>query len=225
MLIALWAVVNLAYHVAKKPTELFFPVADALKKPPAETWAEYGTLFHHYATPLVAPELLAALAQVESAGDPVARTYWRWRLSWNPLALYAPASSAVGMYQMTDPAFAEARRFCIRNHAVVAAGPWSCWLNPLYARIIPSDAVELAAIYLDRAVGALLAHAPHPATAEQKQALAALVHLCGAGPAETYLRRGFRLAPGERCGDHAAAFYLDRVAAAAQQFRRLAAGE
>src|SRR6267142_211412 len=49
-------------------------------------------------------ELLAALAQVESAGNPVARTYWRWRLSWNPLAIYQPASSAVGTYQMTDAA-------------------------------------------------------------------------------------------------------------------------
>ena len=27
------------------------------------------------------PELLAALAQVEGSGNPVARTYWRW--SWS----------------------------------------------------------------------------------------------------------------------------------------------
>ena len=49
------------------------------------------------------------IAQVEGAGNPVARTYWRWRLTWNPFAIYQPASSAVGMYQMTDAAFAEAR--------------------------------------------------------------------------------------------------------------------
>ena len=30
------------------------------------------------------PQLLAALAQVEGAGNPVATTYWRWRLTWNP---------------------------------------------------------------------------------------------------------------------------------------------
>ena len=34
--------------------------------------------------PSITPELLAALAQVEGAGNPVARTYWRWRLTWNP---------------------------------------------------------------------------------------------------------------------------------------------
>jgi hypothetical protein len=225
VLVGLWAVVNITYHVAKKPTELFFPVSGVLKKPPLETWQEYGPLFRHYATPLIAPELLAALAQVESAGDPVARTYWRWRFSWNPLALYQPASSAVGMYQMTDPAFAEARRYCVRDHAVVAEGPWSCWLNPLYTRVIPSHAVELTAIYLDRKVAGLLEHAPRPATAPQKQNLAALVHLCGAGPAESYLRHGFHLAAGERCGDHEAAFYLARVNAAAQQFHRFADAE
>jgi hypothetical protein len=46
---------------------------------------------------VVTPELLAALAQVESAGNPVAQPHWRLRLSWNPLALYQPASSGVGM--------------------------------------------------------------------------------------------------------------------------------
>jgi len=37
---------------------------------------------------VITPELLAALAQVEGSGNPVARTYWRWRLSWNPFEVY-----------------------------------------------------------------------------------------------------------------------------------------
>ena len=36
--------------------------------------------------------LLAALAQAEGAGNPVASTYWRWRLTRNPFASYQPAS-------------------------------------------------------------------------------------------------------------------------------------
>jgi hypothetical protein len=32
----------------------------------------------------------------------------RWRLTWNLFAIYQPASSSVGMFQMTDAAFAEA---------------------------------------------------------------------------------------------------------------------
>src|ERR1700761_953113 len=66
-------------------------------------------------------DITGGLAQVESTGNPVARTYWRWQLTWNPLAVYKPASSAVGLYQMTDPAFAEASRYCIRGHTVVGA--------------------------------------------------------------------------------------------------------
>ena len=71
------------------------------------------------------PELLAALAQVESSGNPVARTYWRWRFSWNPFELYGPASSTIGMFQITDGTFAEARPFCIRDiMSSSRSGPW-----------------------------------------------------------------------------------------------------
>ena len=102
------SVINLVYHVLCKPTEIFAFVSGAFNKAPAGTWRQYGRLFREYSTAVVSPELLSALAQVEGAGNPVARTYWRWQLSWNPLALYQPASSGVGMFQMTDAAFAEA---------------------------------------------------------------------------------------------------------------------
>jgi len=138
---------NLVYQVVRKPTEMFFPVSSAMNKTPAETWRQYGPLFREYSTTSITPELLAALAQVEGAGNPVARTYWQWRLTWNPVAIYQPASSAVGMYQMTDAAFAEARRYCIRPHTVVEDG---CWLNGLYTRVLPSHAIELTAVFLDR---------------------------------------------------------------------------
>jgi len=107
---ATFFVTNLIYQVAQKPTEMLFLAAGA-KKTPAETWQRYAPLFREYSTGAITPELLAALAQVEGAGDPLARTYWRWRLTGNPFRLYAPASSSVGMYQITDAAFAEARRY------------------------------------------------------------------------------------------------------------------
>ena len=217
--LALFAATNLVYQVVRKPTEMFFPVAGALDKRPAETWEEYGPLFTEYSTAAVPPELLAALAQVEGAGNPVARTYWRWRFSWNAFAIYAPASSAVGMYQMTDPAFAEARRFCIRDHAVSD----DCWFADFYSRVLPSHAVQLAAVSLDRKVAAILAQqSGAKPTARQAQDLAALIHLCGAGPAKAFARRGFHLLPGQRCGAHDAAKYLASVNAMKQQFLRLA---
>jgi hypothetical protein len=221
-LLALIAATNTAYQVVRKPTEMFFPVSGALDKLPAATWAEYAPLFRAHSTAAITPELLAALAQVEGAGNPLARTYWRWRLTWNPLAIYRPASSAVGMYQMTDPAFAEARQACVRDHAVVE----DCWFTGLYSRVLPSHAVELATVYLDRKVAAILAQLPRAKpTAQQTQDLAALIHLCGPGPAKAFARRGFRLLPGQRCGAHDAARYLASVNAMKRQFQRLAAAD
>jgi hypothetical protein len=230
MLVAAAFAVNAIYQVARKPTELYFPVSGVLTKSPPETWRAYGSWFRAHSTAVIAPELLAALAQVEGAGNPVARTYWRWRLSAAPFDMYRPASSAVGMYQITDAAFADARRFCIRAHAVVEDGPWndwdSCWFNRLYTRVVPTHAVELTAVLLDRGVSRVLARQRiRNASLQQKQDLAALIHLCGAGAAEAFARRGFRLAPGERCGDHDAAAYVARVNAAKRAFVRLAAND
>ncbi|MFI4988001.1 MAG: lytic transglycosylase domain-containing protein, partial [Alphaproteobacteria bacterium] len=107
------------------------------------------------------------------------------------------------------------------GHAVVEDG---CWLNGLYARIVPSQAIELTAVFLDRNVAALLARRPNArVSARHKQDLAALIHLCGAGPAKAFALRGYHLTPGERCGDHDAATYLARVDAMKRQFLRLAA--
>ena len=229
LLLIVWSALNWTYQVIRKPTELFFPVSHALSKTPTETWREYARLFRGHATLVITPDLLAALAQVEGAGNPVARTYWRWRLSWNPFALYQPASSAVGMYQLTDPTFREARRFCIHNHVVVEQGPWydfrSCWFNSTYTRVVPSHAVELTAALLDRSVAGTLDRLRiATATLRQKQDLAAVIHLCGAGPGDAYARRGFRLIPGQRCGDHDVSGYLAEVNAMKRHFVRLAEG-
>jgi hypothetical protein len=228
VIVAVWLAVNWAYHVARKPTELFFPLSRTLSKSPAETWRQYGSLFQAHSTAVITPDLLAALAQTEGAGNPLARTYWRWQLSMNPLALYQPASSAVGMYQITDGTFQEARRYCIHDHRVVEEGAWhdvrSCWFNALYVRVIPSHAVELTAALLDRTVARTLERRGiGRATLRQQQDLAALIHLCGAGAGDAFARRGFRLAPGHRCGDHDPRQYLAQVNALRQQFVRLAA--
>jgi hypothetical protein len=177
---------------------------------------------------VITPDLLAALAQAEGAGNPVARTYWRWQMTLNPLAIYQPASSAVGMFQITDGTFQEARRLCIHDHRVVEDGAWydvrSCWFNSLYVRVLPSHAVELTAAQLDRAVQRTLERRRIAgATLKQKQDLAALIHLCGAGAGDGYARRGFHLAPGQRCGDHDARQYLAQINALRRQFARLAA--
>lgn len=227
VLLAAGLAVNAVYQVARKPTELFFPVSGTLNKTPAETWREYGPVFREYSTSVITPDLLAALAQVEGAGNPVARTAWRWRLSSEPFEVYRPASSAVGMYQITDGTFREARRYCIREHAVVEDGPWhdwrSCWFNSLYLRVLPSHAVELTSAFLDRRVAGILAgQGRRPTALQQEQDLAAVIHLCGAAAGEAYAKRRFRPAAGQRCGSHDLAAYLTRVNATKRVFGALA---
>lgn len=227
VVIALWSATNWVYQVVRKPAELFFPVSDALSKMPSETWQQYEPIFRAHSTAVITPELLAALAQVEGAGNPVARTYWRWQLTWNLFELYRPASSAVGMYQITNATFAEAKRYCIHDHVVVEDGPWnelgSCWFNSLYTRVVPTHAVELTSAFLDRRVASTLEqNRIVSATLQQKQDLAAVIHLCGAGAGDAYAKRGFRLNAGQRCGDHDVRGYLARVNAMQRVFTRLA---
>lgn len=219
ILLAVLGLTNIVYQVIRKPTELFAFVGHRLDKEPAETWRQYGALFRTYSTGTISPELLAALAQGESSGNPVERTYWRWRWSFNPFAIYQPASSAVGLFQMTDRAYAEAARFCIRANAVTDTG---CGLVP-YIRAIPSHAIELASVYLDRNVAAVLARAKITASTQQTQDVAAFIHLCGGGPATAFARRKFQMLTDERCGDHLVAAYVSRVNAMKRQFLRLAA--
>jgi hypothetical protein len=215
-----------AYQVARKPTELLAVVPTRAKAPPT-TWSSYGDLFREHATDVVAPELLAALVQVESAGDPLARTYWRWRWSWNPLDLYGPASSAVGLLQITDGTFAEARHLCVRDHRAVRDGPWrdprACLATDLYVRWVPSHAVEMTSAWLDESVRETLRWRLARTTPEQRRRLAAVIHLCGRGRGAAFAARGFRARAGERCGDHDVAAYLARVDYLAVEFARLAA--
>lgn len=217
---------NWIYQVIRKPGEIFAPVSASLSKSPESTWRNYGPLFEKYSTSIISPELLAALAQVEGSGNPIARTYWRWQWSWNPFEVYRPASSALGMFQVTDGTFVEARKYCIHNHEVVADGPWydlsSCWFNSFYTRILASHASEMTSAYLHRSVlNALASRRPAKVSVAQKQKLAAVIHLCGSKKGETFVRRGFQLTQRERCGTHSLRQYLIQVELMRKRFARL----
>lgn len=219
---------NLIYQVVRKPGEIFAPISGSMSKNPVSTWQSYGTLFEEHSTSIISPEFLAALAQIESDGNPVARTYWRWQWSWSPFEIYRPASSALGMFQITDGTFAEARKYCIRNRMVASEGPWhdpsSCWFNALYMRILPSHAVEMTAAYLHQGVANTLAARPKvKVSPAQKHKLAAVIHLCGLKRGESFAARGLRTTPGELCGTHSLQRYLNQIELMQKRFARLAA--
>src|SRR5438445_9082331 len=91
---------------------------------------------------------------------------------------------------------------------------------------VPSHAVELASVYLDRNVAAVLALAPDASPSpQQKQDLAAFIHLCGAGPASPFAPRGFQMVAGERCGDHLVAASVAEANAMKRQILSLAAND
>ena len=129
----------------------------------------------------------------------MARTYWRWHLTWNPLEWYQPASSAVGMYQITDGTFQEATRYCIHDHQVVEDGPWHdpqflLVQQPLQPRRAePCHRVDCGAARSTRRTVPIGTRQIGPVTLQQKQDLAAVIHLCGAGAGHAYAARGFRL--------------------------------
>jgi hypothetical protein len=217
---------NWIYQVIRKPGEIFAPVSASLSKSPESTWQSYERLFEKHSTNIISPEFLAALAQLEGSGNPIARTYWRWQWSWNPFDVYRPASSALGMFQITDGTFAEARKYCIRDHKVVTDGRWydlrSCWFNSFYTRTIPSHSIEMTAAHLHRSVVDTLAARPTPKVSlAQQQKLAAVIHLCGLKRGESFVRRGFRATPGECCGTHSLQRHLNQVDLMRKRFARL----
>jgi len=190
-ILAVFCAANLVYQVVRKPTEMFFPVSSAMNKTPAETWRQYGPLFREYSTTSITPELLAALAQVEGAGNSLAKTYWRWRLPGIPLRFINRLERRC-MYQMTDAAFARHDGIAFRHHTVVEDG---CWLNGLYTRVLPSHAIELTAVFPRPQPRRGSARRPNAiANQQQKQAVAAMIHLCGAA-SPPFTRRGFHLTP------------------------------
>ena len=225
--VGLLCALAITYQLLRKPTETLAVVPTSAKMP-SSTWSAYGALFREYSTDIVRPELLAALVQVETAGDPLARTYWRWQWSWNPLDLYGPASSAVGLLQITDGTLADARHLCIHQHRVVREDPWqgTRLCSPdTYVRWLPSHAVEMTAAWLDQSIRETLRGNLARATLGQRRRLAAVIHLCGRRRGAAFARRAFRALPGERCGDHGLAEYLARVDHLTDEFGRLAASD
>jgi hypothetical protein len=83
----------------------------------------------------------------------------------------------------------------------------------------------MTAALLDRTVARTVRrHRIARASLQQRQNLAAMIHLCGSGAGDAYARRGFRLTRGQRCGDHDARRYLAEVNGLKRQFARLASG-
>ncbi len=209
-----------------KPSEVIGLADKAFFKTPEDTWKAYGTLFREHSTSICTPEFLAGLAQAETSGNPIARTYWVWRWSWNPFKIYQPASSSTGLYQITDGNFEVTRELCIHNGKVAHTGRWmdpsSCWFNGLYNRLIPSHAIEMTSAYLHQETeSAASAVRKPPLTLPEKRNLAAMIHLCGPNFARAKARSRFRVRSNETCAGTRIEPYLRRVDHLSRLFQNL----
>lgn len=226
-LVVLWLCANWVVQAWHKPSEVAGLLDPLFHKTETDSWESYGDLYEKHATRLMTPEFLAALAQAESGGNPLVRTYWRWRWSLNPFKIFAPASTAVGLFQITDGAFEACRPYCVRGGKVATTGPWhdlkACWFNWAYNRLVPSHSIELTSACLHAQTEAVLAKAKPRTTPslETVQDLSAIIHLCGPRAGEEYARGGFRFKPGRRCGAHNPQAYLAKVRGLKRRFARL----
>lgn len=207
---------NFLAQVAMKPSELYRFTGIGQAKTARETWDKYQPQFQLHGTKVMTPDFLAALAQTESSGNPYAQPSWVWRLRAYPWRMFGPASSAVGLMQMTDGNFEQARRFCIRNHRPAAEG---CGLNAFYSRLSPSDSIEMTSAFLHRQVERLT---PPKTPLRRRQELAAVIHLCGPEKGPEFIRARFDPAPLGVCGRQAVGPYVRRVRLYQEQFLRMA---
>ncbi|MBS1985038.1 MAG: transglycosylase SLT domain-containing protein [Bdellovibrionales bacterium] len=200
-LLAVYVVVNTIVQIAKKPTELLSLLAFTQAKTPPQTWRSYKDYFVDYSTPIVSAPLLAAIAQVESGGNPWASPPWRFRLNSRPFEVYGPMTSAVGLYQFLDETFNDAAA----NGKRVAGGS-------IFTRLSAQTSTQIAADYLDREIRNILSEGEiRRLGPERLDTLAAVIHLCGKQKGLVFARSNFAWSRVGSCGAHDPRRYVAQV--------------
>jgi len=113
------------------------------------------------------------------------------------------------MYQMTDAAFAEAEAIAFSTMpSSIRAVPQRA---PFSGRAAPRHGAYGGVPWTGTSQRFLVIAERRRSAVSKGRKLAAIIHLCGTGPATAFARRGFRLTPRERCGDHDVAAYISQI--------------
>ncbi|MCB0414624.1 MAG: transglycosylase SLT domain-containing protein [Bdellovibrionales bacterium] len=211
--IGLATVINFSYQIYDKPAEILSIIKWSSPKSLYETWSVYKNEFTDYSTDLMTPGFLAALAQVESGGDPLASPDWSLQLNRSYKKWFSPLSSSIGLFQFTESTFDRAKNFCIHKNRSVKKGKWyqlnRCAFNGFYLRVWPSHSIELTSSYLDHNVKELTKDSN--LSLSEKQKVAAIIHLCGKSKASEFIQNGLRVRHQDRCGSHSVGRYLSKL--------------
>ena len=216
---------NGLYQIFMKPTEIIRFLGFDEPRNVTETWDSYGHLFKRHQTSTLTPDFLAALAQAESGGNPIAGPDWKLRVTANFAKIYSPASSSLGLYQITDGFYKQAQKYCVVKGSVKRRRPWyefsTCWSRLVYSRLFPSHAIEMTSAYLTLTTNKILKRfGKHKAKRSVKQTVAAISHLCGKRVAYNYVKRNFKAKRGKKCGTHSLSRYIKRIKAYQKAFQR-----
>ncbi|MGK0289620.1 MAG: hypothetical protein ACI86H_001066 [bacterium] len=216
------ATANWVYQVINKPAEIISIFGTNLYKSTVKTWDHYQDSFQKHATKIITAEFLAALAQVESGGNPLATSQWRWRWTSNITRIYAPSSSSVGLYQYTTSTFQDAQRFCARSGKITVSSNWynrkGCKFNYFYTRLSSSNSIEVTAARLHYYTNRIIYRKKIKLTQSKKQQLAAIIHLCGISAGRRFAKNNFQLSKLPRCGSHSTRRYIRKIVKLQKQF-------
>ncbi len=167
--------INFCYQIYRHPIHLLSLLHPGEAQTPMQIWKSYSEDFKSYSTNSVSSELLAALAVVESNGKSWATPSWNLQSTTTPENLFAPATSAFGLMQITDGHFKETKSDCIRSKTLYH----NCWMNFFTSRVFASHSIEMAAVYIHKQLEAFQKKLGRPLSSEEKVSLASVTHLCG----------------------------------------------
>ena len=205
-------VANITYSLIDKPGQALSPISHLFKKFPTQTWQNYDRYFQDFATTEISASFLAALAQSESGGNPLATVYWRWQWTKDIHKIFHPASSALGMYQITVGTFQRMKNYCWQKGVVKKQ---DCFWNQFRTRFSSYDSIYLVSAYLNHWVKKYPRY-------RDKEKMAALIHLCGPQKVKRHMRWHGNLNKITKCGTHSTRRYVNKIKRYQNTFHRLA---
>ncbi len=204
---------NIGWQLYRKPTELLRPAIGFFHKSPIETWRDYQDEFQKYSGKYFRPSFLAALAQIESNGNPLAQSYWDWRFSTNWRRIFAPASSAVGIYQITNSTFLDAKRFCKKSGKLFYDATHlklkHCKENRYASRLSAEDSIRMVSSRMEYYLNKLLRG--RKLSLQQSERVASVLHLCGVYKAKRFVKAGLSYRAIGKCGSHNPRYYYKKI--------------